>query len=453
MGKLFGTDGARGVAITELSCEIAMQIGRAAAIVLTQKTKHKPKILIGKDTRISSDVLEAALIAGICSVGSDVVILGVVPTPAVAYLVKKNSADAGIMISASHNSMEFNGIKIFASTGYKLPDSIEDEIEALIFDTPEKITEAIIGGEHIGTVKQDKNAVWDYIRYLMKTVDISLNGIRVAIDCANGAASATAEKLFTGLGATALIINDKPDGININEKCGSTYLDVISDFVVKNRCHVGVAFDGDADRCLAVDENGAILDGDKLIAIFAKDMRDKGTLKKNTAVVTVMSNLGFTNFANNNNINIKSTKVGDRYIIEQMLENDYNMGGEQSGHIIFHDYATTGDGQLTAIQLLSIMKASDRTSSELGGLMERYPQVMINLKIKPEWKEKWKNDVEIEKFISESQKTLGTAGRVLVRESGTEPLIRVMIEGKRFDLINDMAVSICDKIKERCESI
>lgn len=452
MGRLFGTDGARGVAITELTCETAMQIGRAAAMVLTQKTKHKPKILIGKDTRISSDVLEAALAAGICSVGADAVILGVVPTPAVAFLVQKRGADAGVMISASHNSMEFNGIKLFSGKGYKLSDDIEEEIEALILDTPEKIKDQITGGANTGRISYDKNAEWDYIRSLMKTIDHDLSGVRVAIDCANGSASSTAEKLFSGLGASVMLINNAPDGLNINDRCGSTCLDGLSRFVTENKCHIGVAFDGDADRCLAVDETGAIMDGDKLIAVFAKDMRDKGTLKKNTAVVTIMTNLGFSHFAKANNINVVTTKVGDRYIIEQMLAGDYNLGGEQSGHIIFHDLSTTGDGQLTAVQLLSVLKRSDCKASELSRVMERYPQVMINVKITAAWKEKWKNDSEIEEIISTNQKLLGTSGRILVRESGTEPLIRVMIEGRHFDVINDMAVKIADKIKERCPS-
>lgn len=450
MGRLFGTDGARGVALTELTCETAMQIGRAAAMVLTKKANHKPKILIGKDTRISSDVLEAALIAGICSVGADAVTLGVVPTPAVAFLVKKREADAGVMISASHNSMEFNGIKLFAGTGYKLSDDIEEEIERLVIDNPEEIKAAMTGGANVGKISADKNAEWDYIRYIMKTIDHDLSGVRVAIDCANGSASATAERLFGGLGATVYLFNSSPNGTNINDKCGSTYMDTISRYVVENKCHLGVAFDGDADRCLAVDETGAILDGDKLISIFARDMRDKGTLKKNTAVVTVLTNLGFTHFAKNNNINMITTKVGDRYIMEQMLAGGYNLGGEQSGHIIFHDFATTGDGQLTAVQLMSIVKRWDRKVSELGSMMERYPQVMINVKITQKWKEAWKNDVEIEKAITENQKKLGSSGRILVRESGTEPLIRVMIEGKRFDLINEMALEIADKIKERC---
>ncbi len=450
MGRLFGTDGARGIALTELTCERAMQIGRAAAMVLTEKSHHKPKIYIGKDTRISSDVLEAALISGICSMGADAALMGVCPTPAVAFLVRKRAADAGVMISASHNSMEFNGIKLFSGSGYKLSDDIEEEIERLVLDNPEEITAAMQGGANVGKITYDKNGEWDYIRSIMKTINHDLSGIRVAIDCANGSASATAERLFSGLGATVFLVNSSPNGININLNCGSTHMETISKFVVDKRCHVGVAFDGDADRCLAVDENGALIDGDKLIAIFAKDMRDRGILKKDTAVVTVLTNLGFTHFAKNNDINMIATKVGDRYIVEQMLAGGYNLGGEQSGHIIFRDLSTTGDGQLTAVQLLSVLKRSDRKASELASIMERYPQVMVNVRITPKWKEAWKNDEEIENIINVNQQKLGSGGRILVRESGTEPLIRVMIEGKRFDLINNMAVEIADKIKERC---
>ncbi|MBP0963896.1 MAG: phosphoglucosamine mutase [Oscillospiraceae bacterium] len=448
MGRLFGTDGARGVAVTELTCETAMQIGRAAAIVLAKKTKHKPKIIIGKDTRISSDILEAALVAGICSIGADAVILGVVPTPAVAFLVEKYEADAGVMISASHNSVEFNGIKLFDHTGYKLSDEVEEEIEALILDNPENIS--LASGCDVGRISYAKDAAWDYIRHIIKTIDGDLSGIKVAIDCANGSASVTAERIFKGLGANVILIHAEPDGTNINEKCGSTYLAAISEFVRSNKCHLGVAFDGDADRCLAVDENGEVIDGDKLIAIFAKHMRDNGKLNRNTAVVTVMTNLGFTNFAKANGINMLTTKVGDRYILEQMLLNDYSLGGEQSGHIIFREFAKTGDGQLTAVQLMNILKLSENTMSSLAGIMERYPQVMINVKIASKWKENWKNVDEIEQMIDLYQKKLGSTGRILVRESGTEPLVRVMVEGKRFDLINDIAVKIADKIKECC---
>ena len=448
MARLFGTDGARGVAITELTCEMAMQIGRAAALVLTKKMSHKPRIFIGKDTRISSDILEAALCAGICSVGADAHILGVVPTPAVAMLVRKYNADAGVMISASHNSVEFNGIKLFSNTGYKLSDEIEEEIEALILDNSEDI--ALKSGTDLGHITYEKNAVWDYVRYVMKTIPGDLNGIRVAIDCANGSASSTAEKLFSGLGATCYLMNCNPDGTNINEKCGSTHIDMLMKFVREQKCHVGVAFDGDADRCLAVDENGLLVDGDKMIAIFAQYMNNKGMLRNHTAVVTVMTNLGFTHFCQENAVKMEITKVGDRYVLEKMLEGGYNLGGEQSGHIIFLDDATTGDGQLCAVKLLSILAESGKKMSELSAVMERYPQVMVNVKISSQWKNVWANDVEIKNVIARHQENLGNDGRILVRESGTEPLVRVMVEGKNFEVINDIAVAIAEKIKERC---
>lgn len=452
MGRLFGTDGARGIAVTELTCETAMQIGRAAASVLCRTSGHKARILIGKDSRISSDIMEAALTAGLLSVGADVVSLGVVPTPAVAYLVKELKADAGVMISASHNSMEFNGIKLFAGTGFKLSDDIEEEIEALVLDTPEKLISMQKNGGEVGRLIKDRNAVDMYIKHLLSTGEKSLAGLKIAVDCANGSASATAEKLFSGLGAKVYLLSCEPDGININDNCGSTHLEPLTEFVREQGCDLGIAFDGDADRCLAVDEKGNVIDGDKLIAIFAKDMNDRGSLKKHAAVVTVMTNLGFTFFAKENGIEMITTKVGDRYILEQMLAGGYTLGGEQSGHIIFRDYATTGDGQLTAIQLLSVMKRTGRSLSELASVMERYPQVMINVKISQKWKEGWKNIERIESIISEKEKELDGSGRILVRESGTEPLIRVMIEGRQFDRINDMALAIADVIRECCPS-
>ena len=448
MARLFGTDGARGVAVTELTCELAMQIGRAAAVVLTRKMAHKPKIFIGKDTRISSDVLEAALVSGICSVGADAHILGVVPTPAVAMLVRRYGGDAGVMISASHNTVEFNGIKLFSNTGYKLSDELEEEIERLILDHSEEIQ--LSSGTELGRITYDKNAEWDYVRYLMKTIPGDLAGVRVAIDCANGSASSTAEKLFSGLGATCYLLNCSPDGTNINEKCGSTHMDGLMRFVRENKCHAGVAFDGDADRCLAVDENGMLIDGDKMIAIFADHLERQGMLRNHTAVVTVMTNLGFLRFAETQGINVVTAKVGDRYVLEQMLEGEYNLGGEQSGHIIFLDDATTGDGQLSAVKLLSILAQSGQKMSELAGVMERYPQVMINVKLPPKWKNCWKEDTEIQQIIESSQEELGSSGRILVRESGTEPLVRVMVEGKHFDLINRCALEIAEKIKEKC---
>lgn len=447
MGRLFGTDGARGVAITELTCELAMQIGKAAAIVLAKKNKKKPTIFIGKDTRISSDVLESALVAGICSVGANAEILGVVPTPAVAALVERKGADAGVMISASHNSFEFNGIKLFSSTGYKLSDEIEEEIEELILDKPQEMKLASHG--QIGKVTYYRDAQTDYIRYIMKCIKGNLTGLRIAIDCANGSASATAKRLFEGLGANVYVINSSPDGININDNCGSTHIGTLMQYVVDKKCHAGLAFDGDADRCFAVDEKGQLIDGDKLIAICAKAYKEQGKLKNDTAVVTVMSNLGFKYFAKANNIKMQTTKVGDRYVLEKMREGGYNLGGEQSGHIIFLDEANTGDGQLTGAKVLEILAESGKKMSELASCMEHFPQVMINVKIGPRDREVWKNDSQITDLIEHFENELGENGRILVRESGTEPLIRVMLEGKDFKQINEYAIAISDKIKER----
>ena len=447
MGRLFGTDGARGVAITELTCETAMQIGKAAAIVLTKTTKHKPTIFIGKDTRISSDILEAALAAGICSVGANAHLLGVVPTPAVAALVEQKKADAGVMISASHNSFEFNGIKLFSSTGHKLSDEMEEEIEELILDRPEDMK--IVSGAEVGKMTHYRDAQTDYIRYIMKCIKGNLTGLRIAIDCANGSASATAKRLFEGLGADVYVINSSPDGININDNCGSTHIGNLMQFVVDKKCNAGLAFDGDADRCLAVDEKGQLIDGDKLIAICAKAYKEQGKLKKNTAVVTVMSNLGFSYFAKDNGIKMQTTKVGDRYVLEKMLEGGYNLGGEQSGHIIFLDEANTGDGQLSGAKVMEILAESGKKMSELASVMEHFPQVMINVKISPRDREVWKNDSQITDLIERYEEELGESGRILVRESGTEPLIRVMLEGKDFKQINEYAIAISDKIRER----
>lgn len=447
MGRLFGTDGARGIAITELTCELAMQIGRAAAMVLTKHASHRPKILIGKDTRISSDILESALCAGICSVGADAEILGVVPTPAVAYLVRRNGADAGVMISASHNSVEFNGIKLFSSTGYKLSDEIEEEIEALILDTPDQMH--LTEGTDVGRITRCENAAEEYISYIESCIQEKPQGLRVAIDCANGSSSATAEALFTRLGAEVLLIHAEPDGTNINKDCGSTHMEDLMEFVVRNHCDIGLAFDGDADRCLAVDETGELVDGDKLIAIAAKAYQAQDRLKHNAVVVTVMSNLGFTYFARKHGIKMITANVGDRYVLEKMLDGGYNIGGEQSGHIIFLDEMTTGDGQLSGAKILEILKQSGVKMSELAAVMDKFPQVMINVKIPNHRKENWKNDDEITMLIDAKEQELGDAGRILVRESGTEPLIRVMIEGRDFNQINAMAVEISDKIRER----
>lgn len=449
MGRLFGTDGARGVAITELTCELAMKIGRAAAVVLANRgtKKNKARILIGKDTRISSDILEAALIAGITSVGADVELLGVVPTPAVAYLVKYYEADAGVMISASHNSVEYNGIKLFSSTGFKLPDEVENEIEALVLDNHESIQ--LVNGKDVGRVRTLYGAVSEYNEHIQSTVSGKFQGLLVAIDCANGSASATAEALFYKFGAEFIYINNKPDGLNINEKCGSTHMNELIEVVKQRGCDVGFAFDGDADRCLAVDEKGNVIDGDKLIAILSRYMKEKGKLKNNTAVVTVMSNLGFHQYMKNNNINTECTSVGDRYVLEKMLEGDYNIGGEQSGHIIMLDHCTTGDGQLTAAQVLELLSKSKTPLSKLVEEIPDFPQLLMNVKITEDKKGKWDKSPEILKVIEQAEITLGADGRILVRESGTEPLVRVMIEGKNSSDVAYWTERIADEIKNQ----
>ena len=445
MGRLFGTDGARGVAITELTCELAMQIGRAAALVLTRKMNHKPMIYIGKDTRISSDILEAALAAGICSVGANAELLGVVPTPAVATLVRLNAADAGVMISASHNSVEFNGIKLFASTGYKLPDATEAEIEALILDHPEQIQ--LQSGTAVGAISIYDSAREDYISYLASCVHTDCSGMRVALDCANGSSSTTAESLFTRLGAEVHMLSASPDGTNINKNCGSTHMENLMEYVKTHDCDLGLAFDGDADRCLAVDENGVLVDGDKIIAICAKALQQEGKLKNDTAVVTVMTNLGFFHFAKKYAIDAKATKVGDRYVLEEMLAGGYNIGGEQSGHIIFLDEATTGDGELSGIKLMEILKKSGKAMSELAGVMETFPQVLYNVTIPAAKKGHWQEDAEIAALIDTYTKELGDNGRILVRESGTEPLIRVMVEGKDAVQMENAAQAITAQVR------
>ncbi len=447
MGRLFGTDGIRGIVNAELTCELALNVGRATAIVLTEGKIDRPKIIIGKDTRLSSDMLESALIAGLCSIGADVLMLGVVPTPAVAFLVKKYKADAGIMISASHNPYEFNGIKIFSSDGYKLPDDVEEEIEEIILD--EKVEMNYPQGKDIGKVHYAENAVIDYVEHIKNTLNVDLKGIRVAFDCSNGAASRTAKRLFEDLGAECYMLFDDPNGTNINDDCGSTHMNSLVEYVKSHKLDVGIAFDGDADRCLAVDENGNIIDGDFIMAICAKDLKARGKLKKDTVVGTIMTNMGFNNFCNENDLKFVSTKVGDRYVLEDMLREDYNFGGEQSGHVIFLDYTTTGDGQLTAAQLLSIIKSKKEKLSNLAKVMKRYPQVMVNVKINSDSKILFYTDEEIKKKISYVKDQLGNAGRILVRVSGTEPLIRVMLEGEDYNKITSLADEVASLIKQR----
>ena len=449
MGKLFGTDGVRGVANTELTAELAMNIGRAAAAVLAKADAHKPRILIGKDTRRSGDMLETALAAGLCSVGADVFTAGVIPTPAVAYLVQKYGMDAGIMISASHNPYEYNGIKIFSGDGYKLPDSLEDEIEAVIFgETP---TPASAESGLIGTVTALEEALPDYVEYLLETTDERFDGMKIALDCANGSASGTAKVVFDMLGAECVVVSDEPDGVNINCDCGSTHIGRLQQLVRDNGCDCGFAFDGDADRCLAVDGEGELVDGDKLIAIAALDLKSRSKLRRNRAVVTVMSNLGFFRFAKENGIDVSTTKVGDRYVLEELLRGDYSVGGEQSGHIIFTDYATTGDGQLSAIQTLAAVKRAGRSLHELAQVMTVYPQVLLNVTVSAAKKAGWETDSSIAAAIDKVRSDLGDSGRVLVRASGTEPLIRVMLEGEDIKTTEIQARLIADVICERLD--
>lgn len=455
MGRLFGTDGARGVANSELTCELAMQIGRAAAMVLTEHTNKRPKVLIGMDTRASSQMLESAISAGLCSVGADVMLLGEIPTPAVAYLVKKYEYDAAVMISASHNPCEYNGIKIFQGNGYKLPDALEEEIESIILDKTQ-VPPIKVGGD-VGRIIRSRTSIIDYSSYLKTVAQNELaeygmenfNGLKIAIDCSNGAASVTAPRVFMRLCDDCFFLASHPNGTNINANCGSTHLEILQDFVVRNNCDVGLAFDGDADRFLAVDENGNVVDGDKLIAIFAKHMKNKGKLKNNAAVVTVMSNMGFFKFCEENDIHCEKTKVGDRYVLENMLENDFVIGGEQSGHIIFRDFATTGDGELSALKLLCVMKETGKSLSELASEMEVFPQVLVNVRVSDFGKARFPRDEEIKNAIEAAEKELGSDGRVLVRVSGTEPLVRVMLEGKDEEKINILAQEIAQVIKER----
>lgn len=446
MARIFGTDGARGVAVTELTCELAMQIGRAAAYVLTRESgKAHPRILVGMDTRVSSRILESALAAGLASVGANAELLGVVPTPAVAYLVREYKADAGVMISASHNSVEYNGIKLFSGEGFKLPDSVEEEIEALILDRPEEIT--LRNGTDVGIIMRRSKAADDYISYIQHCADIDLSGMKIGFDCANGSSAATAEKLFSGLGAEGSFIANAPDGTNINDKCGSTHIEKLAEYVKQKGLLAGFAFDGDADRCLAVDENGNVVDGDRLIAVVAKYLKGAGRLRGNTAVVTVMSNLGFHDYMKNNGIDTLCAKVGDRYVLEEMLKNGYNIGGEQSGHIILLDYATTGDGQLTAAMILKVMKETGKKLSQLVCDIKDYPQLLVNVKITEQGKGRWSSTPSITEKIAEAEAQLADSGRVLVRESGTEPLVRVMVEGKDTQLVKHLADTIAEEVR------
>ena len=444
MARMFGTDGVRGVAGTELTIELAMKLGQAGAYVLTKEKSHQPTIIVGCDTRISGGMLANALMAGICSVGANAIYVGVAPTPAIAYLTRKHKVDAGVVISASHNPMEFNGIKFFNGEGYKLSDDLEDEIEALIANDMEDVIFPI--GPGIGKVDYRFDIVDEYIKFEEKTVPVDLSGMKIVIDCAEGASSYTSVKALQDLGADLVAIHTQPDGTNINANCGSTHMDELKARVVSERAAVGIAFDGDADRMLAVDEKGKLVDGDEIMAICGNYLKEKGKLAKDTIVVTVMTNLGFTLMGEEKGIHIEKTKVGDRYVLENMRENGYNLGGEQSGHVIFLDDNTTGDGLLSALHLLQVMVDTKKPLSELASVMEVLPQALVNAKVPNHKKESYMEYSEIAEAIEELEKKFAGEGRVLIRPSGTEPLVRVMIEGKDQKVIDEEAKKLAELI-------
>ena len=446
MSRLFGTDGVRGVANEELTPLLAMQLGQAGAYVLTKETNHKPTIMVGCDTRISGDMLANALMAGACSVGANAVFVGVLPTPAVAYLTKKYKVDAGVVISASHNPVEFNGIKFFDGNGYKLPDALEDEIEALIRNNMEGVN--FPTGSGVGKVKYRTDAREEYINHSIRSVNVDLSGLKIVVDCAEGASYYTSVEALKELGANVVAIHNNPDGTNINANCGSTHMEELCARVVYEKANLGLAFDGDADRMLAVDENGKLVDGDQVMSIIGTYMKERGTLKQDTIVVTVMSNLGMSLMAKREGIHLEQTKVGDRYVLENMKENGYNLGGEQSGLIIFLDRNTTGDGLLSALLLLQVIVDTGKKLSELASVMEVLPQALVNAKVPNHKKEHYMEYPEIASAIEELNKKFAGEGRVLIRPSGTEPMVRVMIEGKDQKMIEEEAKKLAELIQQ-----
>lgn len=447
MGRMFGTDGVRGIAGADLSIELAMQIGRAAGMVVEESAGRRPVFLVGSDTRGSADMLESAMAAGLCQAGADVVMLGVVPTPAVAYLVVKYGADAGVMLSASHNPFEYNGIKIFGAQGFKLTDAQEEEIEQILLDNARPLCAKT--PREFGRVTRKPEAVADYTDHICATMGAPAAPLRIAVDCANGSASVTAARIFETIGVHADIFHAQPDGCNINDGCGSTHLGWIAEKVREGGYDLGVAFDGDADRCLAVDENGDLVDGDKLLCMFAYHLKKQGKLKNNTLVATVMSNLGLFKFAKAHDIRTVSTKVGDRYVLETMLAEGDCIGGEQSGHIIFREFMTTGDGQLSAVQLLGLLTECGKPLSEMARLMDTYPQTLLNVHADARRKAALESDPEVKEVIARFAEELGDEGRILVRPSGTEPLIRIMVEGRSEQETEKIARAIAASIEGR----
>lgn len=445
MSKLFGTDGIRGIANIELTPELAFKVGRAGAYILSKGKNGK--VLVGKDTRASGDMLEASLIAGITSMGLDVISLGIIPTPAVAYLTRKQEALAGVVISASHNPGEYNGIKFFNYEGLKLSDDVEEEIENVIANIDSLDMRPI--GREVGRVYMDENGARQYKDYLKSTIDIDLTGLRVAMDCGNGALYKIGPELIRELNGQVIVVNNNPDGMNINDDCGSTNPGIIQKLVIDEKADIGLSFDGDADRIIAVDNKGVLLDGDHILAICGTHLKQMGKLKNNTVVGTSMTNMGLDIYLRDNGMDIVKTDVGDRYILEEMLKSGYVLGGEQSGHIIFLDYNTTGDGLATGLHLLEVMQASKKSMSELNNLMTNYPQILLNAKVDSSLKYKYMENEEIRLEIQRIEDLFHGEGRVVIRPSGTEPLVRVMIEGKDQDEIGRIAKELVNFIESR----
>lgn len=447
MGRLFGTDGVRGIANKELTPELAFNLGKAGTHVL-KKTNDRPIIVIGKDTRVSGDMLENALTAGILAVGGNVIKLGVIPTPAVAYLAKYYGADAGIVISASHNTFEYNGIKFFNGDGFKLDDLLEEKIEDIIISGVD--VNSHITGEAVGKcLEADENALELYVSHLAESASYRLDGKKIVLDCANGASYQAAPMLYRKLGAEVTVIGNEPNGININDACGSTHPEKLAETVLECGADLGLAFDGDADRLIVVDELGRVLDGDKTIAICAKALKAQGRLKDNRVTATVMSNIGFHKAMEAEGIEVDVTGVGDRYVLERMLETGCVIGGEQSGHIIFLDYTTTGDGTLSSIQLVKAVLESGRRICELADEIEIFPQVLVNARINNDYKKTYMKDAEVAAAIAETEARMNGNGRVLIRPSGTEPLVRVMLEGSEIDMIRELAEKLAALIESK----
>ncbi|PKK40383.1 Phosphoglucosamine mutase [Clostridiaceae bacterium JG1575] len=449
MKKLFGTDGVRGIANRELTPELAFNLGRAGAYVLTEG-KKKPTIVMGKDTRISGDMLEAAMISGMLCVGANVISVGVVPTPAIAHLTRKYQADAGVMISASHNPVAFNGIKFFDDQGYKLSDDTEKKIEAIIESSLDEMPRPI--GDDLGRLVREEGAAEEYVEFATSTICGDLRGLKVALDCANGAASQVAVMALTKLGAEVYVINDTPDGININHQCGSTDMDELKKYVVEKGCDVGLAFDGDADRCLAVDERGNSVDGDQIMLICALDLKEQQKLREDTLVVTVMSNLGLKLAAQKHGLHLKETGVGDRYVLEEMRNHNYSLGGEQSGHVIFLDHNSTGDGLVTGLCLCSILSRKKKRVSELAQVMDVLPQVLYPVTVPAKLKNIHLQDERIKETIAKMEESLHGRGRVFIRPSGTEPVLRIMLEGDNREEITAMAKELVELVQSEVES-